>query len=102
MDCVGLVVLAFDLRDLEIPPYRLSGGSWDQIEGALAGVFRRIKHERPQSGDLLVGRLPRCFHLAVAGPSSIIHADLRVGRVVETPGLMPIKSARVYRKTQQD
>lgn len=86
LDCVGVVLIAFKLNDLVIPPYRLTGGSWEQIESILSSAFDTSGDPEPAAEQLVISRLPRCFHMGVLGTASVVHADLRVGRVVETPG----------------
>jgi hypothetical protein len=95
---VGLIVLAYGLSSRCLPRYRLSGGCWAEIEDHLRSDFTRIAAGSAACGDLVVERLPRCFHFAVRGAASIIHADLRIRRVVETPVLSLGGEQRTYRK----
>lgn len=98
LDCIGLVIAAFDLGEVFLPAYRLSDGSWAQIESVLDLYFCRVERPSIAAGDLVVSELPKSFHFAVLGPASFVHADLRLGRVVETPHRPPSASSRYFRR----
>jgi len=97
LDCIGLVICAFELSPVEQPRYRLTDGDWDGIERALLTWFEPAQSEaRP--GDVVVFRLPRCFHFGVLAPKHFVHADLTIGRVVarQLPAPRSV-DARYYR-----
>lgn len=98
-DCIGLVLHAYAISDVALPRYRLSDGDWPSIEAALQIWFDRVRIGSATCDDLVVCRLPRCFHFAVLTDSSTIHADLRLGRVAERPlaEAWPAQT-RIYRK----
>jgi len=99
VDCVGLCLLAYDLpagtaRD----DYRLRGKHRDEMEAALPARFRRLKRARARPGDLLL-MLPAAdqLHLGILTARGFVHADMRLRRVVETPGLPGWPIAGTYR-----
>ena len=99
VDCVGLCLLAYDLpagtaRD----DYRLRGEHRDEMEAALPARFRRLKRARARPGDLLL-MLPAAdqLHLGILTARGFVHADMRLRRVVETPGLPGWPIAGTYR-----
>lgn len=102
LDCVGLVICAFDLSPVELPRYRLTDGDWDGIERALRPWFDRcMGNTRPS--DVVVFRMPRCFHFGVLGKGHLVHADLTIGRVVARQLPAPLSSdARHYRYREGD
>lgn len=81
LDCIGLVIEAFQLSPVELPRYRLTDGNWLEVERALDPWFDRSA-EVGGTNDMVVCRLPRCFHFGVLGREHLIHADLTAGRVV--------------------
>lgn len=97
LDCIGLVICAFELSPVEHPRYRLTDGNWDDIERALLPWFEQAQSkERPS--DVVVFRLPRCFHFGVLAPQHLVHADLTIGRVVARPLPAALSAnARYYR-----
>lgn len=85
MDCIGLAVVAYDLADAELPAYRLGGGSWEQIDEWLLRRLNFVRIAKHARNALVVISLPGSFHFGVCGDRTIIHADMRFKRVVETP-----------------
>lgn len=83
LDCVGLVLLAYQLPSTQLPIYRLSSGSWSEIERIVRTWFDPVPAEYAHPGDLRITRLSRSFHFGVLGSGTWVHADLRLGRVVE-------------------
>ena len=83
LDCLGLVICAFQLRNVEVPRYRLTDGDWDRVQRGLAPWFVQFRERR--QGDLVVFRLPRCFHFGVLAERHLVHADLTLGQVVARP-----------------
>lgn len=88
LDCLGLAMAAFGVSaDAVRRDYRLRGDHRRELLDGAAGDFRRVSRSRRRAGDLLlldagVGQT----HLAVWTGDGFIHADARLGRVVETPG----------------
>jgi cell wall-associated NlpC family hydrolase len=90
LDCVGLALVAARRAGAAVTApdrYALVGGSAESWAEALVrcGLDRVAA---AGAGDIVLidcGR--RQFHLAVAGPTSAVHAHRGLGRVVETPGL---------------
>ncbi|WP_426267864.1 hypothetical protein [Sphingomonas sp. LHG3443-2] len=91
LDCLGLVVLAFDLRELDAPTYRVTDGDWHQVERGLAPWFGSTHRTTPTSNDLAVFRNPRCFHFGVISGSHLVHADIVASKVVvrKMPARLP-------------
>lgn len=82
LDCLGLILRAFDLIVIEPPTYRISDGSWDRVESELFRWFVRTNRTNPQTNDLAVFRLPRCFHFGVISDGLLVHADIVAGKIV--------------------
>lgn len=100
LDCAGLVIAVYSL-----PPhhyrhdYELRGDHRRELEAALLGGFRRIRHSHCRPGDvMLLGVASDQLHLAIKSEEGFIHADARLGRVVETPGDPCWKLIAVYRR----
>lgn len=88
LDCLGLVLAAHRIMPANAPrDYRLRGAYRDQLLAAADRWFRRIAPGRARPGDLLVLE-PAAdqLHLAILTEQGFVHADARLGRVVETPG----------------
>jgi murein DD-endopeptidase / murein LD-carboxypeptidase len=86
IDCVGLIGIALDRREAAPTGYAMRGGTaarWSAMMDAVAH-HRRVG---PKSGDVLLFEAgPVQFHLGIWTGESLIHADARLRRVVETPG----------------
>ena len=100
LDCVGLVICAFSLQsNLVRSDYRLRGDHLHEILAGLAKAFRRIAAGQRRNGDVLVLQVARDqLHLAILTAGGFIHADARLGRVVETPGPAPWPLVAVFRR----
>jgi murein DD-endopeptidase / murein LD-carboxypeptidase len=100
LDCVGLLLCAFDLpREVARSDYRLRGKHRTEIEQGLRASFRRIPTKWRRAGDvLLLGVAQDQLHLAIASEDGFVHADARLGRVVETPGPPHWPILGVYRR----
>ena len=100
LDCVGLLLCAFDLpRDMVRCDYRLRGAYRAEVEHALRANFRRIPKIWRREGDvLLFGISQDQLHLAIESGAGFVHADARIGRVVETPGAPPWPILGAYRR----
>lgn len=100
LDCVGLILCAFDLPlDMARSDYRLRGLYRAEIEQGLRQNFRRIPKRWQRTGDvMLLGVAPDQLHLAIASGAGFVHADAKLGRVVETPGAPPWAVLGVFRR----
>jgi murein DD-endopeptidase / murein LD-carboxypeptidase len=97
VDCVGLIALAFDQLDNAPRDYALRNSLLPQWEAQLALHARRCVAP-PHKSDVLVMRVaPAQLHLGIWSGASLIHADARIGRVVETPGAPPWPIQSVWR-----
>jgi lipoprotein Spr len=88
LDCLGLVIAAHRLPQREMPAdYRLRGEHRDALLAGADRWFRRVAATARRAGDvLLLDAGPGQSHLAVVTDAGVVHADARIGRVVETPG----------------
>jgi hypothetical protein len=88
LDCVGLILCVFDLPAHSVRrDYRLRGDHRRELLSKLVHPFRRIAPSKCRSGDVLLLRVASDqMHLGIASDAGLIHADARLGRVVETPG----------------
>lgn len=88
LDCLGLVIAAHRLPRHEMPDdYRLRGAHLDALLAGAERWFRRVAATAVRAGDvLLLDAGPGQSHLAIVTSAGFIHADARIGRVVETPG----------------
>lgn len=88
LDCLGLVIAAHRLPKGEIPgDYRLRGEHRDALLAGVDRWFRRVAATAMRAGDvLLLDAGPGQSHLGIATGAGFVHADARIGRVVETPG----------------
>ena len=86
LDCVGVAAVAYALG--RVPAgYALRGGraEWIVAEALALGFAAAVI---PQAGDLLlIAAGPFQHHLAVSTGNGFVHADARLRRVVETPGV---------------
>lgn len=100
LDCVGLLLCAFDLpRDMVRSDYRLRGAYRVEIEQAMRVSFRRIPKAWRRAGDALLFVISQDqLHLAIESCAGFVHADARLGRVVETPGAPPWPMLAAYRR----
>ena len=65
--------------------YRLGEGCWEQINEWLLERLGFVNSAKHQRNALLVLSLSGSFHFGVCGDRTVIHADMRFKRVVETP-----------------
>lgn len=100
LDCLGLVIAAFDFpTDAARRDYRLRGAHRREIEQGLGRYFRRIQKGQGRAGDvLLMSVASDQLHLGIQTPTGFVHADARIGRVVETPGRPPWPIIGIYRR----
>lgn len=99
LDCVGLALAVYELRDVYPRDYRLAGEHWGDLKAHLARGFRRIAEARLRPGDLCVWQVAKDqLHLGIQGTESFVHADARLRRVVETPSSGPWPLVAIYRR----
>lgn len=100
LDCVGLVLAACDLpQGMARDDYRLRGDHRREIVGALGARFRKVGFARRRVGDLLLMAVADDqFHLGVMTERGFVHADARLGQVVETPGMPRWPVIAIYRR----
>lgn len=82
LDCVGLVLLAFELPAGKVATHRPVSGDWAWMERQLSPWFEEVNHRPARCGDLAVFRLPRSFHFGVISVLHLVHVDTALGRVV--------------------
>lgn len=98
LDCVGLVAATFGLRGNR-RDYRLRGDHRGELEAGLRRHFRKVSFVRCVAGDVILMRVSDDqLHLAVRSAGGFVHADARIGRVVETPGDPPWAVLGVFRR----
>jgi hypothetical protein len=104
LDCVGVIVTCFGLpADCVRRDYRMRGLHRAETEGGLKRFFREVARTQARPGDVLLLRVADDqLHLAVRTGRGFVHADARLGKVVETPGCLvwPVVSAW-RRRTRQ-
>lgn len=100
LDCVGLILCVFDLpADSVRRDYRLRGDHKRELLSGLARAFRRIAPRMCRPSDVLMLQVaPDQLHLAIASDAGFIHADARLGRVVENSGKLPWPVVAAFRK----
>ena len=100
LDCAGLAIAAFALPgDQFRRDYRLRGDHRRELERVLGRDFRRVWRPQCRPGDLMVLRVRSDqLHLAIRTDAGFVHADARLGKVVETPGAPQWKTIAVYRR----
>jgi hypothetical protein len=88
LDCIGLVLAAFGIPlDAARRDYRLRGAYRSEVEQGLGRFFKRVPNDWGRPGDvLLMSVASDQLHLGICTPTGFVHADARIGRVVETPG----------------
>lgn len=100
LDCAGLAIAAFGLPCARFRrDYRLRGEHRRELESVLVRDFRRVGRSRCQPGDIMVlGVASDQLHLAIKTAAGFVHADARLGKVVETPGDPRWETLAVYRR----
>lgn len=98
LDCLGLVILAYDIKEAPAARYRQGDGSWENVEKELRRWFVPAYSRRPACCDLVVYRLSSSFHFGVVAGDRLIHADSSLGKVVARRLLMaPGRACRLFR-----
>lgn len=100
LDCVGLVLAAHGLpADVARRDYRLRGDHRREIMSVIEDRFRRVPISQRKAGDVLLLEVARDqLHLAIASIAGFVHADARLGRVIETPDDPAWPILAVYRR----
>ena len=66
--------------------YRLSGDHRSEIERELTRHFRLVRGDGIRDGDLMLFAVsPKQLHFGIRTNGGFVHADARLGRVVESP-----------------
>ena len=102
LDCVGLVALAHD-RVAEAPNgYAMRGGQPERWVALLDCMLERAERSEPAPGDVLLMQASVAqIHCGLWAGSSLIHADARLRRVVETPGPPPWPIVGLWRRRNE-
>ena len=100
LDCIGLILCAYRLPEEQVRrDYRIRGDHRREILDELGKPFRRIARTRARTGDVLLLQVARDqMHLAVLTDNGFVHADARLGKVVETPGSPPWPVLGAFRR----
>ncbi|MFL6730151.1 MAG: peptidoglycan endopeptidase [Sphingomicrobium sp.] len=100
LDCVGLLLATFGIPTVGVRRnYRLRGNHRKEIECALSAHFRRVAPAGRRSGDMMLMEVANDqLHFGICTAAGFVHADARLGRVVETPGEPQWRVLGVYRK----
>lgn len=104
LDCLGLVLSAFGLPEgIARRDYRLRGDHLDELLDGLAGPFRRVPPSRRRPGDVIVLQVARDqLHLGILTDTGFVHADARLGKVVETAGAPPWPILAHFRRRRRN
>ncbi|HEX8534218.1 MAG TPA: peptidoglycan endopeptidase [Allosphingosinicella sp.] len=105
LDCLGLVAAAAELP-IELMPtgYAMrSEVSEDMLSLTLDGRVEKISIADAGEGDvLLVQAGPGQHHFLILLKDGFVHADARLGRVVETPGAVAWPVVAAWRIMETD
>jgi murein DD-endopeptidase / murein LD-carboxypeptidase len=103
LDCLGLIMVVFGLDHVRVRrTYRLRGDHKSELEAGLRPYFRRIWRPQAREGDVVMAQVAADqIHLAVLTRKGFVHADARLGKVVETPGAPPWPVLRAIRRRQR-
>ncbi len=85
LDCVGLVAHAYQQTDIPAD-YALRSADIGRWSAYLDTRFDRCRQPLDPGNILLMQAGPALLHLGLWAGASLIHADGRLRRVVETPG----------------
>ena len=96
LDCIGLVALAVDARNVPTD-YALRGGSVQRLTAGLkAAGLERV--EQMAAGDVLVLTTgPGQLHLGLFTGTALVHGDAGIRRVVERPLPLPWPVIGIWR-----
>lgn len=100
VDCVGLILAVFDIDPGGVRRnYRLRGDHAAEMKTTLGHLFRRVSKAEARAGDVLILRVADDqLHMAVKTATGFVHADARLGRVVEAPAEPQWPVTAIYRK----
>lgn len=100
LDCIGLIIAAFDLpKQAFAADYALRNHSLANVDEQMLPFFRRVTRPTSRPGDVSVMRVAAGrLHLGMLSNEGLIHADLRLGRVVCRPGPCEHEIVRVFRR----
>ena len=103
LDCVGLALAACGLPvDAARANYRLRGDHRAEVKLGLLRYFRRVSRRQGRVGDLLLLAVASDqIHLAIRTASGFVHADARLRKVVQTPGVPEWPILGIYRKRRR-
>lgn len=98
LDCVGLALAVFGIPAEAVRSnYRLRGDHGAELKHQVARFFRPVGRAAP--GDLVLSSVTEDqLHLSIMTEGAFVHADGRLGRVVETPGEPRWSPAGLYRR----
>ena len=90
-DCLGLIMAAHRIAPTGAPSdYRLRGDHLEAFMRMAERWFRRIPARSVKPGDVVAMKVAGDqLHLGILTQNGLVHADARIGRVVETPGAPP-------------
>ncbi|MBV9529258.1 peptidoglycan endopeptidase [Sphingomonas sp.] len=100
LDCVGLALAVFGIRANAVRrDYRLRGAHGQELSREVLRFFRRVGKVAAAPGDLVISSVALDqLHLSIISDGAFVHADGRIGRVVETPGTPSWPCEGVYRR----
>lgn len=100
LDCVGLVLEVFGIPAAAVRrDYRLRGDHGRELKTQIMRFFRPVAKAVAKPGDLILsGIADDQLHLAVCTEIGFVHADARLGQVVETPGRPQWRCAGTFRR----
>lgn len=103
LDCIGLILCVFGLPETQgRRDYRLRGNHRRELMAALGKPFRRMARTQRRTGDVLLMQVaPDQLHLGIVTANGFVHADARLGIVVETPGPPAWPIVAVFRARKQ-
>jgi murein DD-endopeptidase / murein LD-carboxypeptidase len=86
LDCVGMIALLFEKEHEIAAHYPMRTSRSDLWVHELDRFLTRRTGKAEMGDALLLSPSPLTFHLGLWTGSSLIHADAKLRRVVETPG----------------
>jgi len=103
LDCAGVAAVAFD-KGLPPARYGLRGDHGRMIATVAEAMgLRPVFPGEERWGDLLiVEAAPGQVHMLILTPAGFVHADARLRKVVEVPGLPPWPVLAVWRGCDEE
>lgn len=105
IDCLGLVAIAADIPPQLVPSgYTLRSEVTEEMRSAsFAERVAPVPIREAGAGDVLLVRAGAGqHHFLILLESSFVHADARLGRVVETPGCVSWPALAAWRVQERD